>query len=93
MISAFADVPAEAAEDLEPLASTLKPLADYYASDTPSVTILWTMAALGIGGYGLTKWQRFRAAHPPKPKTVLPMKAADGSEVESSEVATPPGAP
>jgi hypothetical protein len=92
MISAFADVEREPPEDMERLSALVKPLADYYASDSPSVTALWVMAGLGVGGYALTKYQRFRQSHP-KPKTgdVLPMPDASGASVSTDAVATPPG--
>lgn len=93
MISAFAGVASETAEELEPLTAMLKPLADYYATDAQSVTMLWVFASIGVAGYGLTKYQKYRAAHPKLAKDQpLPMKAADGSTVTPAEVATPPGA-
>lgn len=99
MVSAFADVDREDDEALKPLVEVTQPLADYYAGSESSVAMLWLLACMGVCSYGLMKFQKYRLAHPKKPKP-RPDVATAATDEESparrmriprEEMATPPG--
>lgn len=100
MVSAFADVDREDDEGLKQLVDVTQPLADYYAGSESSVTMLWLLACMGICSYGLTKFQKYRLAHPKKPKPRPDVATAATDEepptrrtmrIPREEMATPPG--
>lgn len=91
MVSAFADVDREDDDSLTPLVESTQPLADYYAGSETSVTMLWLLACMGVCSYGLTKFQKYRAAHPKKAKRPdVATAASDGAASFIPEVETTP---
>jgi hypothetical protein len=90
LVSAFADVDRETDEDLQPLVDGTQPLADHYAGSETSVTMLWVLACMSVGAYGLVKYQRYRLAHPKKPKR--PDVATASEDVGTTPITTAPSA-